>query len=110
MARTVSPRGARRRRVQMTPAAWQQAAECLRILAHPQRLQMLRWLLDGQPIRVGELANRCELSQPQTSDHLRLMQHCGFLTSRREGREVFYEVVESHLQQILDCIENRFGK
>jgi DNA-binding transcriptional ArsR family regulator len=43
------------------------------------------------------------------SEHLRLMQRCGFLDSQREGRNVFYQVVEPHLKRILACIEDRFG-
>ncbi|MCP4461718.1 MAG: winged helix-turn-helix transcriptional regulator, partial [Planctomycetaceae bacterium] len=63
-----------------------EAAECLRALAHPNRLQIVQLLLSGKRYSVNELAEACELSQPATSDHLRLMQRCGFLMSQREGR------------------------
>jgi hypothetical protein len=43
------------------------------------------------------------------SEHLRLMQRCGFLSSAKEGRKVFYRVAEPHLKDILACIEARFG-
>jgi DNA-binding transcriptional ArsR family regulator len=43
------------------------------------------------------------------SEHLRLMQRCGFLTSEKDGRQVFYRVAEPHLKQIMGCIEQRFG-
>ncbi len=86
-----------------------EAAECLRILAHPHRLMMIQLLLSGEKLTVGELAEKCEISQPQTSDHLRLMQRCGFLTSNRDGRSVIYVVTEPHLQNFMSCIEARFG-
>jgi hypothetical protein len=38
------------------------------------------------------------------------MQRCGFLSSRREGRKVFYQIIEPHLKNILQCIEDRFGE
>lgn len=85
-----------------------QAAECLRILAHPHRLRMVQMLLQGDDT-VGELAGACDLSSPMASEHLRLMQRCGFLTSKTEGRKVFYRVSEPHLKDILKCIEYRFG-
>lgn len=44
-----------------------------------------------------------------TSDHLRLMQRCGFLKSEKEGRTVFYSVAEPLLANIIECIESRFG-
>ncbi len=84
-----------------------QAAECLRILAHPHRLRMIQMLLQND-FTVGELAEACELPSAMASEHLRLMQRCGFLCSRKEGRKVYYQVAEPHLQSILRCIEDRF--
>lgn len=99
----------RSRKLTMTPAALSQAAECLRTLAHPVRLRMIQVLLGEAKLTVCELAEACEISQPQASEHLRLMQRCGFLGSQREGREVYYQVVESHLSDLLACIQKRFG-
>jgi ArsR family transcriptional regulator, zinc-responsive transcriptional repressor len=44
------------------------------------------------------------------SEHLRLMQRCGFLNSVRDGRFIYYEIAEPHLARIMACIEDRFGK
>ncbi|HUY87345.1 MAG TPA: metalloregulator ArsR/SmtB family transcription factor [Pirellulales bacterium] len=83
------------------------AAECLRLLAHPHRLRMIQMLLQGE-YTVGELAEACELPTAMASEHLRLMQRCGLMTSEKDGRKVFYRVAESHLKNILKCIEERF--
>jgi DNA-binding transcriptional ArsR family regulator len=85
-----------------------QAAECLRTLAHPHRLRMVQMLLQGD-YTVSELAEACKLPSAMASEHLRLMQRCGFLTSEKEGRKVFYRVSEPHLKDILKCVEARFG-
>ena len=85
------------------------AAECLKSLAHPNRLQIVQLLLTGQQLSVNEIADYCELNQPTTSDHLRLMQRCGFLESKRDGRTVYYSVSEPHLADIMACIQSRFG-
>lgn len=85
------------------------AAECLKTLAHPNRLQLVQILMSGKRISVNDLADACGLSQPTTSEHLRLMQRCGFLSSQREGRTVYYEISESHLHEIMACIQKRFG-
>jgi len=85
-----------------------EAAECLRTLAHPHRLRMVQMLLQGD-FSVGELAEACGLPSAMASEHLRLMQRCGFLTSEKDGRQVFYRVAEPHLKQIMGCIEQRFG-
>lgn len=86
-----------------------QAAECLRVLAHPHRLRMIQMLLAGD-YTVGELAESCELPTAMASEHLRLMQRCGFLNSEKDGRKVFYRVMEPHLKNIMQCIEARFDR
>lgn len=89
------------------PEALVQAAECLKTLAHPARLRMVQLLLHGR-YTVGELAEDCGVPDNVASEHLRLMQRCGFFTSEREGRKVYYQIAEPHLQNIMDCIESRF--
>ena len=89
--------------------ALQQAAECLKTLAHPHRLRMVQMLLRGR-YSVGELAEACSISSHMASEHLRLMQHCGLLTSKREGRKTYYAIAEPHLENIMNCIEARFGR
>jgi ArsR family transcriptional regulator, zinc-responsive transcriptional repressor len=88
--------------------ALEQAAECLRTLAHPHRLRMIEMLLAGR-YTVGELAEACGIPSHMASEHLRLMKHCGFLTGEREGRRTYYRVVEPHLEDILGCIRRRFA-
>lgn len=87
--------------------ALEQAAECLRVLAHPHRLRMIQMLLNGQ-FTVAELAEACALPPAMASEHLRLMQRCGFLCSEKQSRHVYYQIAESHLKDIMRCIENRF--
>lgn len=84
-----------------------QAAECLRTLAHPVRIRMVQLLISGR-YTVGEIAEDCGIAENLASEHLRLMQRCGFFTSEREGRRVYYQVAEPHLHDIMNCIEGRF--
>jgi DNA-binding transcriptional ArsR family regulator len=86
----------------------EQAAECLKALAHPHRLRIVQMLLKGD-YSVGELAEACGIPSAMTSEHLRLLQRCGFLVSEKDGRSVYYKVVEPNLENILACIESRFG-
>jgi DNA-binding transcriptional ArsR family regulator len=87
--------------------AFAEAAECLKTLAHPARLRIVQLLLHGR-YTVGEIASDCEIPDNVASEHLRLLQRCGFLHSQREGRRVYYQVAEPHLEQLMACIEGRF--
>ncbi|HTQ41077.1 MAG TPA: metalloregulator ArsR/SmtB family transcription factor [Pirellulales bacterium] len=88
--------------------ALSQAAECLKTLAHPHRLRMVQMLLQGR-FTVGDLAEACGIPSHMASEHLRLMQRCGFLASEKQGRKAYYKIIESHLANIMDCVETRFG-
>lgn len=65
-------------------------------------------LLQGR-YTVGELAEACEIPSHMASEHLRLMQRCGFLGSEKESRSVYYTIAEPHLADIMGCVEARFG-
>ncbi|TWT88379.1 putative HTH-type transcriptional regulator [Pseudobythopirellula maris] len=88
--------------------ALERAAECLKALAHPHRLRMVQMLLQ-KDFAVGELAEACSIPSHMASEHLRLMQRCGFLSAERDGRRRYYRVAEPHLASILACVETRFG-
>ncbi len=86
----------------------EQAAECLRTLAHPHRLRIVQMLLQGQ-YTVGELAEACGIPSHIASEHLRLMQRCGLMTNAKDGRKAYYQIAEPHLANIMACVKARFG-
>lgn len=93
----------------LTPLpALERAAECLKTLAHPHRLRIVQMLLRGR-YTVGELAEECSIPSHMASEHLRLMQRCGFLSCEKEGRNAYYRIAEPHLADIMRCVEARFG-
>jgi ArsR family transcriptional regulator, zinc-responsive transcriptional repressor len=85
-----------------------EAAECLRTLAHPIRLRMIQLML-REELTVGELAEACGIPSHVASEHLRMMQHCGLLGRRQDGRRIYYQVAESTVARLMECIESRFG-
>lgn len=81
-----------------------ESAELLKTLAHPHRLRMLQLLIRDQ-YTVGELAEACGLPSHMASEHLRLMQRCGLLTRRKQGRKVYYEIAQPQLAaKIVACV------
>ena len=86
----------------------EQAADCLRIMAHPVRLRIVDILMQGD-FPVHEIAAMCDLPAHQTSEHLRLLQGRGFLESRRDGRTVYYRIASPQLPSLLRCIRKTCG-
>ena len=63
----------------------------------------------AREIDGGEIARACEIPSHMASEHLRMMQHCGLLARRQDGRRIYYEVSEPTVERLMECIERRFG-
>jgi DNA-binding transcriptional ArsR family regulator len=88
--------------------ALEQAAECLKVMAHPVRLRMVDLLMQGD-YRVQDLSELCQVQPNQACEHLRLMKGCGLLGAERRGREVYYQIENPQLPALLGCIRAHCG-
>lgn len=87
----------------------ERTAEVLRILAHPHRLAICDLLLN-QRVSVGEIAEHLDLPSNAVSQHLNGMKAYGLVKSRREGKTVYYQIVDPRPSWLLDCIRNHSPK
>ncbi len=85
------------------------ACECLKTIAHPDRLKMIHILLKKDQT-VGKLAIACNIKPNVASEHLRIMKDRRLLEATKIGREVFYKVKEKALANIMKCVEHKFQK
>lgn len=60
---------------------------------------MIACALFGRELSVGELAEEIQASLANTSQHLRLMKAGGLVQSRRDGRTVYYSMVDHELAE-----------
>lgn len=51
----------------------------LSALAEPNRLHIVELIRDRGPLTVGEIADKLEMNQPQTSKHLRVLSDAGLV-------------------------------
>jgi len=66
-------------------------ATVAKALGHPQRLEILEMLAQGER-SVDALAERMGLPVANVSQHLRLMRQAGLLVSRRSGKHIHYRL------------------
>lgn len=66
-------------------------AEVLKGMASHNRLDIIIALSNGER-SVADINERVKVSQPALSQHLKKMKDAGLLTSRRNARQVFYEL------------------
>lgn len=85
-----------------------EAAENLRLMAHPLRLRLVEILEQGE-YPVKDLAAFCASPPHQVCEQLRMMKAHGLLDSERRGRQVFYRIVSPRLPRLLDCVRRSCG-
>ena len=76
-----------------------QAARCLKVLAHPTRLLIIHLLSEGE-LSVQELEKAVGISQSNMSQHLNLLKDKEILQSRRVAQQVFYRLRDPRLLQL----------
>lgn len=69
-------------------------AEIFKQLSDQTRLQIF-WLLCHQEECVINIAALLDMSSPAVSHHLRSLHDSGLISSRRDGKEVYYKVSET---------------
>jgi DNA-binding transcriptional ArsR family regulator len=79
------------------------AADILKAVAHPLRLQIVDILQDGEK-SVGEIMEATGEKQAITSQQLTLMKDKGVLASRRDGAKVYYRIQNQNVIRVLDCV------
>ncbi len=75
-------------------------ADFLGVLAHPHRVRIIQELRNGE-LDVNSLQVILEISHSRVSQHLSVMRAHRVVVERREGRRVFYRLVEPKIAQWL---------
>ena len=73
-------------------------------LADETRLRILK-LLEVREMCVCEIMIGLDLTQPTASHHLTLLENTGLVKDRKEGKWVFYSIVDSQLLKELHALE-----
>lgn len=82
------------------PAAVRRAAEALRMLGDPTRVNILWALMQGET-SVACLAELAGTSPTAVSQHLSKLRLAGLVTNRREGAFVIYSLADEHVSALL---------
>ena len=81
------------------------AASKLRAIAHPMRIAIIDLLTANQKLTVTQIYERLSLEQASASHHLNILKNKGLLESKRDGKKIFYSLKQTHLSQVIECID-----
>lgn len=84
-------------------------AAVLKALAHPTRLWLVEQL-QQQERCVCELTDGVNADISTVSKHLSLLRQAGIISSRRDGKQIYYRLETPCLLKMLSCVESVIEK
>ena len=82
---------------------YEQAASLLRALSHPVRLRILEVLASEREACVCHLESHLGQRQAYISQQLTRLREAGLVSTRREGLNVFYSLVDDSVLPLLEA-------
>jgi ArsR family transcriptional regulator len=77
-------------------------------LADPTRLKILECIKNGEKC-ICAIIPRTGKSQPNVSQHLKVLKTAGLVDERKEGTNTFVSVNEDRIYQIIDMVKKLEG-
>ena len=77
----------------------QQVAELFNILGDVSRVKIIAALLKGS-LNVQALADEVGISPSGISHHMRSLRQMNLVRAHKQGRQVFYSLVDQHVEQL----------
>ncbi len=90
----------------MKKTDYERAAETLKVLGHPVRLEMLAGILKDE-CNVTQIQSKLGLPQSTISQHLSILRNVGILEARREGTKRCHKVIDNMVIKILKMIAGK---
>jgi len=88
-------------RLPVAPRESDLIAKYFRVLGDRTRLRIVELVSDGER-SVGELAQLLGVPQPKVSNHLACLRWCGFVTTRREHRTIYYRLADERVAAVVE--------
>jgi len=86
-----------------------EASEMLKALSHETRLLILCLLVDGEK-PVSEIEESVGLAQATVSQHLSRLRLERLIASRRDGRQIYYRIVDDKVSTLIGTLYTLFCK
>ena len=77
-------------------------AELFRLLGDPTRVRILFALLEAGELCVCDVAAVVDTTETKVSQAMRLLRNAGVVRNRRDGRNIYYRLDDTHVRMLLD--------
>lgn len=83
------------------------AARLMKVMSNPDRLMLLCQLSQGEK-RVGELEEILGIVQPTLSQQLTVLREEELVTTRRDGKNIYYQIASPQALAIMAVMYQQF--
>jgi DNA-binding transcriptional ArsR family regulator len=83
------------------------ASRLMKVLSNPDRLLILCQLTQ-QEMCVGEIEEILGIVQPTLSQQLVVLRDEGLVSTRREGKNIYYKIKSTQAQVVLEVLYDQF--
>ena len=85
------------------------AAIVLRAMNHKLRQQIIKTINDSKKLTVTELYIKLRLEQSVASQHLAILRKAGIVSTKREGKFIFYTINIPRIEAINEFVKKLVG-
>lgn len=85
------------------------ACQMMKVLSNPDRLMLLCQLSQGEK-RVGELEEILGIVQPTLSQQLTVLRDEELVTTRRDGKNIYYQIASPQALAVMNVLFDQFCK
>ena len=85
----------------MSTVEFESLAQLFKIFGTPTRLQILFCLMGGEKC-VYDIADELGMSQSAISHQLSILKENRLIKNRREGKTIYYSLLDSHVMKIIE--------
>jgi len=78
-------------------------SDLLKSISHPKRIEIIHLLRD-QELNVSEILEMLGLPQANLSQHLMVMRDAGVVSTRRNGKQVYYKLTNRNFIKASDLL------
>lgn len=86
------------------------AANRIKLFANIDKMRILEFLIYAGESCVGDIARGVDMSQMKVSQYLKKLSDDDFVTSRRAGRFVYYNITVGVHKTTIGCIHKRYER
>jgi DNA-binding transcriptional ArsR family regulator len=86
-----------------------EAYNVMRVLGHPLRLHLMEFIDKHKEINVNKMYNTLGLEQSITSQHLRMLREQNLVSTRKDGKKIYYSLNERRLKQVSGALADYFS-